>query len=81
MSNIECDPRARQNYNKSQRRPTPPTQLRLPWLTGLDRRPGATRDEFRIAIVTWMERTYHRRLGRIPIEWETMMTTPAVQAT
>jgi putative transposase len=27
----------------------------------LDRRPWATRDELRIAIVTWIERTYHRR--------------------
>ncbi|WIG19297.1 IS3 family transposase [Kocuria rosea] len=49
----------------------------------LDRRPWATRDELRIAIVTWTERTYHRRrrqarLGRLtPIEYETMMK-PAV---
>jgi transposase InsO family protein len=27
----------------------------------LDRRRWATRDELRIAIVTWIERTYHRR--------------------
>ena len=46
----------------------------------------ATRDELRIAIVTWIERTYHRRrrqdaLGRLtPIEFETIMTTPASQA-
>ncbi len=39
-----------------------------------------------IAIVTWIERTYHRRrrqaaLGRLtPIEYETIMTTPAAQA-
>ena len=52
----------------------------------LDRRPWATRDELRIAIVTWIERTYHRRrrqaaLGRLtPIEYETIMTTPAKQA-
>ncbi len=37
----------------------------------LDRRVWATRDELRIAIVTWIERTYHRRrrqsgLGRLP---------------
>ncbi len=37
----------------------------------LDRRAWATRDELRIAIVTWIERTYHRRrrqdaLGRLP---------------
>lgn len=52
----------------------------------LDRRPWTTRDELRIAIVTWIERTYHRRrrqaaLGRLtPIEYETIMTTPASQA-
>ncbi|STX04981.1 Integrase core domain [Kocuria rosea] len=49
----------------------------------LDRRSWASRDELRIAIVTWTERTYHRRrrqvrLGRLtPIEYETMMK-PAV---
>lgn len=47
----------------------------------LDRRQWATRDELRIAIVTWIERTYHRRrrqsgLGRLtPIEYETIMTS------
>jgi transposase InsO family protein len=52
----------------------------------LDRRTWATRQELRIAIVTWIERTYHRRrrqaaLGRLtPIEYETIMTTPALQA-
>jgi transposase InsO family protein len=52
----------------------------------LDRRPWATRQQLRIAIVTWIERTYHRRrrqdaLGRLtPIEYETIMTTPAAQA-
>ena len=52
----------------------------------LDRQPWATRDDLRIAIVTWIERTYHRRrrqarLGRLtPIEYETIMTTPAAQA-
>ena len=52
----------------------------------LDRRTWATREELRIAIVTWIERTYHRRrrqdaLGRLtPIEYETIMTTPAAQA-
>ena len=52
----------------------------------LNRRPWATRDELRIAIVTWIERTYHRRrrqaaLGRLtPIEYETIMTPPAAQA-
>jgi len=52
----------------------------------LDRQTWATRDELRIAIVTWIERTYHRRrrqdaLGRLtPVEFETIMTTPATQA-
>ena len=52
----------------------------------LDRRSWATREELRIAILTWIERTYHRRrrqdaLGRLtPIEYETIMTTPATQA-
>ncbi len=52
----------------------------------LDRQLWTTRDELRIAIVTWIERTYHRRrrqasLGRLtPIEFETIMTTPATQA-
>jgi len=52
----------------------------------LDRRSWATREELRIAIVTWIERTYHRRrrqdaLGRLtPIEYETIMTTPVTQA-
>lgn len=51
-----------------------------------DRRSWAIRAELRIAIVTWIERTYHRRrrqdqLGRLtPIEYETIMTTPASQA-
>ena len=52
----------------------------------LDRRTWATREELRIAIVRWIERTYHRRrrqasLGRLtPIEYELIMTTPATQA-
>ncbi|MTB72045.1 IS3 family transposase [Arsenicicoccus sp. MKL-02] len=52
----------------------------------LNQRRWDTRDELRIAIVTWIERTYHRRrrqdrLGRLtPIEYETTMTTPADQA-
>lgn len=52
----------------------------------LDRRTWATRQEPGIAIVTWIERTYHRRrrqaaLSRLtPIEYETIMTTPATQA-
>ncbi|AXT86726.1 transposase [Aeromicrobium sp. A1-2] len=52
----------------------------------LDRRRWTTRDELRIAIVTWIERTYHRRrrqaaLGRLtPIEFETIMAPPAAVA-
>lgn len=52
----------------------------------LDRRRWDTREELRIAIVTWIERTYHRRrrqtgLGRLtPIEFEAIMTAPASQA-
>jgi len=52
----------------------------------LDRQHWATRDELRIAIVTWIERTYHRRrrqaaLGRLtPIEYETILSEPADQA-
>ncbi|PZF63487.1 IS3 family transposase [Curtobacterium sp. MCPF17_047] len=47
----------------------------------LNRRTWATREELRIAIVTWIERTYHRRrrqarLGRLtPVEFETIMKT------
>jgi putative transposase len=52
----------------------------------LNRRTWATREDLRIAIVTWIERTYHRRrrqdsLGRLtPVEFETIMTAPATQA-
>jgi putative transposase len=52
----------------------------------LDRQRWDTRNELRIAIVTWIERTYHRRrrqaaLGRLtPIEYEIIMTNPTAQA-
>jgi len=52
----------------------------------LDRRRWDTREQLRIAIVTWIERTYHRRrrqagLGRLtPVEFEAIMTTPVRQA-
>jgi transposase InsO family protein len=52
----------------------------------LDRRRWASRYELRIAIVTWIERTYHRRrrqvaLGRLtPVEYEMINTRPATQA-
>lgn len=52
----------------------------------LDRKVWTTREQLRIAIVTWIERTYHRRrrqarLGRLtPVEFEAIMTPPADQA-
>jgi transposase InsO family protein len=52
----------------------------------LDRRRWTTREQLRIAIVTWIERTYHRRrrqarLGRLtPIEYEATMTTQVALA-
>ncbi|MBG6226800.1 transposase InsO family protein, partial [Arthrobacter sp. CAN_A2] len=52
----------------------------------LNRRSWTSREHLRIAIVTWIERTYHRRrrqhrLGRLtPIEFETIMNTPATLA-
>ena len=47
----------------------------------LNRRRFATRTELRVAIVIWIETTYHRRrrqqgLGRLtPIEFETLLDT------
>jgi putative transposase len=44
----------------------------------LDRQRWQTREQLRLAIITWIERTYHRRrrqrrLGRLtPIEYETI---------
>jgi putative transposase len=52
----------------------------------LNRRTWDTRDQLRIAIITWIERTYHRRrrqntLGRLtPIEYEIIMSQVADQA-
>jgi transposase InsO family protein len=52
----------------------------------LNRRRWETHEELRIAIVAWIERTYHRRrrqdrLGRLtPIEFELIMTKTADQA-
>jgi transposase InsO family protein len=52
----------------------------------LDRHRWATREELRLAIITWIERTYHRRrrqarLGRLtPIEYETINTTQVALA-
>ena len=45
----------------------------------LDRKRWRTREELRLAIITWIERAYHprrrqARLGRLtPIEYETIM--------
>jgi putative transposase len=51
----------------------------------LNRRSWDIRQQLRVVIVTWIERTYHRRrqatLGRLtPVEYELIMTTPATQA-
>ncbi|CQD16574.1 integrase catalytic subunit [Mycolicibacterium conceptionense] len=52
----------------------------------LDRKRWSTRAELRLAIVTWIERTYHRRrrqraLGRLtPIEFELLHTPVATAA-
>ena len=52
----------------------------------LDRRRWATREQLRIAIVTWIKRTHHRRrrqarLGRLtPVEYEATIESPAVAA-
>ncbi len=52
----------------------------------LNRQAWRTREQLRIAIVTWIERTYHRRrrqaaLGRLtPIEFEAIMTPTNTQA-
>ncbi|GGK32629.1 integrase [Nocardia camponoti] len=51
----------------------------------LDRRPWSTREELRIAIVCWIERTYHRRrrqvrLGKLtPVEFEAIMAKPTLR--
>ncbi len=52
----------------------------------LNTRRWTTRDQLRVAIITWIERTYHQRrrqqrLGRLtPTEYETIMTKPAALA-
>lgn len=52
----------------------------------LDRRAWTTREQLRIAMVTWINRTYHRRrrqarLGRLtPIEFENIMNTTVALA-
>ena len=53
----------------------------------LNRKRWDTREELRIAVVTWIERTYHRRrrqdaLGRLtPVEYEAIMTSLITEAT
>jgi len=53
----------------------------------LNRKRWDTREELRLAIVTWIERTYHRRrrqegLGRLtPVEFETIHNTTTQTAT
>jgi transposase InsO family protein len=52
--------------------------LRSPAKNVLDQQRWSTREELRLAIVVWIERTYHRkrrqrRLGKLtPIEFETI---------
>ncbi len=52
----------------------------------LNRKSWATREQLRLAIVIWIERTYHRRrrqhtLNRMtPIEYEIIKTTPVTKA-
>jgi putative transposase len=52
----------------------------------LDRQRWTTREELRLAIITWIERTYHRRrrqrrLGRLtPIEFEMLHQPVALAA-
>ncbi len=52
----------------------------------LNRQRWANREQLRIAIITWIERTYHQRrrqtrLGRLtPIEYETIMTPQVAHA-
>lgn len=52
----------------------------------LNRRTWATRDELRVAIASWTERTYHRRRrqkrlhGLTPIEYEAIMNTDVALA-
>jgi putative transposase len=47
----------------------------------LNRQRWQTREQLRLAIITWIERTYHRRrpqdsLGKLtPIEYETLLQT------
>jgi len=52
----------------------------------LDRHQWECRDQLRLAIITWIERTYHRRrrqrrLGKLtPVEYEMLFTKVALAA-
>lgn len=53
----------------------------------LDRQRWESRDELRLAIITWIERTYYRRrrrqhrLGKLtPVEYEMLYTKAAIAA-
>ena len=52
----------------------------------LDRHRWECRDQLRLAIITWIERTYHRcrrqrRLGKLtPIDYEMLFTKAALAA-
>lgn len=52
----------------------------------LDTQKWATREELTVAIIIWIERTYHhrrrqRRLGKLtPIEYEALLSTMAPMA-
>lgn len=55
----------------------------LLWKDALHRKRRRTREELRIAIITWSERTYHRRrrqarLGRFPGSSRFVVNDPAV---
>ena len=83
----------REQLARHPRMPATVIAERVGWTRGmtvqknvLDRRTWNTRDELRIAIVTWIEKTYHRRrrqaaLGRLtPVEYELIMKPAATQA-
>jgi transposase InsO family protein len=52
----------------------------LPQKNVLNRQVWSSRQELQIAIVTWIERTYHRRQTHLttltPVKHETIMTPP-----
>lgn len=72
-------------YSTPVEQPVKPPVRSVPAQNVLDRKRWATRAELRLAIVVWIEKTYHRtrrqrRLGRLtPIEFETI-NQPALAA-